>query len=239
MSAPFAIIVAHGSPGDPDPVDRSVKALAGQVAALAPQWRVGGATLAKPGSLASELALAVGSEAVVIYPFFMSNGWFVQTELRRRVAAGTQRRTVFLEPLGLDPALPELCIRVALERLQAEGRSPAEAALVLAAHGSANNAAPAAAARRIQDEIGKTGIFGVIRLGFVEEQPSIADAASGLAGRVALCLPLFATVAGHVTGDVPEQLAEAHFEGTLLPPIGADSRTPGLIARSLMAATVA
>ena len=80
-----------------------------------------------------------------------------------------------------------------------------------------------------------SGRFGDVRFGFVEEAPSIAEAASKLEGRAGVCLPLFAVSAGHVTGDIPQQLAEAAFPGDILPPIGEDRDVPHLIARALMA----
>ncbi len=54
--------------------------------------------------------------------------------------------------------------------------------------------------------------------GFVEETPSLADAARDLTP--AICLPFFALRAGHVVDDVPAALAEAGFTGPLLPAIG-------------------
>ncbi len=42
----------------------------------------------------------------------------------------------------------------------------------------------------------------------------------------AICLPLFATRAGHVQFDVPAALTEAGFTGPLLAPIGDDREIP-------------
>lgn len=232
MSPPLAVIVAHGSPSDPEPLDNSVRALAERVGAIVKHRRVLGATLAKSGALGA--ALAEGKdEAVVIYPFFMSNGWFVRTELRRRVEEIAEGPVSYREPFGLDPALPELCVRIATQHLIRQGTSPKEAVLLLAAHGSATNRAPAEAAQLIEVKITEGGIFGDVRLGFVEEEPSITAAASLIGQRPAVCLPLFATTAGHVMSDVPEQLTEAHFKGTVLPPVGEHDETPRMIARSL------
>lgn len=233
MTRPHAVIVAHGSPSDPDTLDRSVKALAARVARLAPGWRIEGATLAKPGSLSAAVGGSAADGPLAIYPFFMSDGWFVETELRRRVAGATPRPAAFLPPFGLDPALPALCIRVATERLEQQGVPPGAASLVLAAHGSAKNGAPAAAARHIECLIEEIGGFGEVRLGFVEQPPAISQAADGLQDRPAICLPLFATRAGHVNGDVPRQLAMAGFRGAVLPPIGEAEGAAFLIARAL------
>ena len=49
----------------------------------------------------------------------------------------------------------------------------------------------------------------------------------------AICLPYFASRAGHVEVDVPGALAKAGFPGPLLAPIGADAEVPGIIAAAL------
>ncbi len=55
-----ALIVAHGQPSDPAPAEAELAALADAVAAHLPGWRVGHATLAASGALASALG-AVGN----------------------------------------------------------------------------------------------------------------------------------------------------------------------------------
>ncbi len=235
-----ALIVAHGAPSDPEPLDAAVKALAGEVGAMSKGWTVAGATLAKPGSLEAALDAVPRGRSVVIYPFFMSLGWFVKKQLRKRVAAACDPATGvrYLTPFGLDAAIPALCAAVAEKALIEAGHAPARSVLVLAAHGSRSGHAAARAARSVATRIGWLGRFDEVRVGFVEESPSITEAASDLRGRPAVCLPLFATTAGHVTGDVPDALAAAAFDGATLPPIGEDAAVPGLIAASLAAHAV-
>ena len=74
--------------------------------------------------------------------------------------------------------------------------------------------------------------FDRVITGYVEEAPFLQDVAGDIDGP-ALCLPLFALSAGHVTGDVPEALEAAGFDGPLLPPIGAVPQVPALIARAV------
>ncbi|MCH9806298.1 MAG: cobalamin biosynthesis protein CbiX [Alphaproteobacteria bacterium] len=231
----FAVVVAHGSPSEPEPLDRAIKDLAARVSAAANGMRVEGATLAKTGSLEAALAQAIEGERLAIYPFFMSDGWFVSSELRRRVGLATNSDVTYLDPFGLDEALPPLCVRRASEAIGRMGGRVDEATLVLAAHGSQRSQASAEAAMAVQRRISAVGAFGDVRLGFVEQAPTIAKAAAGLTGRTAVCLPLFATTAGHVIGDIPEQLEQAEFRGAVMAPIGEDAEVPGLIGRAISA----
>lgn len=225
--------MAHGSPSDPAPQEAAIAALARTVAARLPGWRIMGATLAAPGVL--ERALEAGPTSV--YPLFMSDGWFVSRELPRRLGAAGRADIAILPPLGIDPALAALCASCAREAAAAAGFAIAETTVILAAHGSPKDPRPAAAAGNVAQSLRETGGFRAVATGFVDEAPRLADAL-----RVegpALCLPFFAARAGHVTGDLPEAVAEAGFRGPVLGPIGADPGVPDLIAGALRRAAAA
>ncbi|MCX7644387.1 MAG: CbiX/SirB N-terminal domain-containing protein [Rhodobacteraceae bacterium] len=222
-----AVIVAHGQPGDPEPQEAALQALAARVAAHLPGATLRGATLAQPGALEAALA---GLAAPLVYPFFMAEGYFTGRALpaRLRQTGAKARQTA---PFGTDPALPALMAGAALAAAAEAGIDPAGATLLLAAHGSQVSAsskdtvyAMAAALRRLTP-------FRAVTVGLIEEPPFLAAAARGLGP--ALCLPFFALRAGHVVGDIPEALAEAGFAGPLLPPIGEHPGVPALIAAAL------
>lgn len=226
-----AILVAHGSPADPAPQEAAMMALAVRVAMWRPGWRIRGATLASPGSLEAAVAAMPGA---LIYPFFMAEGWFTRTNLPKRLAAcggGGMRQ---LRPFGADPALPDFLRRTARQGAAEAGLSPDRTALILAAHGSQVSRSSAEMTEALAQTLRESAGFSRVVTGFVEEAPHLRDAACGLGP--AVCLPLFALSAGHVTGDVPEALAEAGFEGALLPPIGAVADVAPLIAAALQRA---
>ena len=79
-----ALIVAHGSPSNPEQGEVDMQELAARVAVLLPGWRVRGVTLAAPGRLEAAVVELGGP---VVYPFFMAGGWFTKVELPRRLAA--------------------------------------------------------------------------------------------------------------------------------------------------------
>jgi sirohydrochlorin ferrochelatase len=224
-----ALIVAHGSPADPVPQEAALQALAVRVAMWLPGWHVQGATLAAPGAL--ENALGRAASPPLVYPFFMAEGWFTGRELPRRLAAAGAGGLHRLAPFGVDPDLPALVARVAGDGARAAGLDPARTTLLLAAHGSKVSRTSADSTYAMAQAMEALSGFARVTCGFVEEAPFLAEAAQGLGP--AVCLPFFALRAGHVVGDVPDALAEAGFDGPLLPEIGAQAAAARLIAAAL------
>ncbi|GMG84662.1 CbiX/SirB N-terminal domain-containing protein [Paralimibaculum aggregatum] len=225
-----ALIVAHGSPSKPGRPQAAIEALAETVAGRLPGWAIRGATLAAPGALDAAVA-ALGGRGFAVYPHFMADGWFVSDELPRRLAESGGDKLCILPPLGLDPALPPLCLARAREAAGAAGFAPAATGLLIAAHGSPSDPRAGTAARAVGAAIAAERAFREIRMGFVDEPPFLAEAARD-AGQ-AICLPLFAGRAGHVLEDLPEALAEGGFRGPVMAPIGTDPEIPAVIASAL------
>ena len=227
-----ALIVAHGSPSSPEGPERALRGLAAATGALLPGgWAVRGATLAAPGAIAAGLDELPQTGRLLVYPHFMTDGWFSSSELPRRLRASGAGEVEFLPAFGLDPAVPRLCLRRAREAVLAAGHAPGEAALLLAAHGSPSDPRAAAVARAAAHFLAGSSLFREVRTGFVDQAPFLADAAR--IDGPALCLPFFASRAGHVAADLPQALAEADFPGPMLAPIGADAEAPGIIAAAL------
>lgn len=230
----YAVLVAHGSPSDPEPLDAEIKVLAEKVSRLSPGLTIAGGTLAKPGSLEAVFGSFQADDQVQVYPFFMSAGWFVKREVRRRVLAATVAHCQYHAPFGLHGKIPKLCVDEGVAGATAAGYAPLDAVLILAAHGSRKGHAAARAARAVATRVSQAGVFAEVRTGFVEEEPTITQAALGLGDRPVICLPLFAMTAGHVAGDIPEQLDAAAFQGVILPPIGESRDVPRIISETLM-----
>lgn len=215
---PDFILVAHGSPSDPEPPDVELARIAARVSDhLGAQVR--SATLAKTGSLAAALE---GLRDPVVYPFLMAEGWFTRSELPRRlVALGAMAQV--LRPLGTEPALKEI---IAAALADAEE-------VIVAAHGSRRPGRAKETTHALIDELIASGRFRAVHAGFIEEAPFIADVARSAPH--ATCLPFFALRAGHVDTDIPAALAAANFKGQLLPAVGELPAVPEMIARSLRA----
>ncbi len=210
---PHAVIVAHGQPSDPAPAEAALAAFARRIDGLCQRVSVHSATLAAPQALETCLDRLPGDTA--IYPLFMARGWFVTSALPKRV--GT-RPVNILNPLGIDPQLPALVAEALQQAITHRGWAAQDTDLVIAAHGSGRSTNPALVAEGFASDLGQFIPFKSSRLGFVEQPPSIAEAATG-AGRTAICLPFFACTGGHVLEDVPQELARAGFSGHVMPVI--------------------
>lgn len=227
MGTSEAVLVAHGSPGDPLPQDHAMADLAMRVSSALPGWTIRGATLAGPGSLQNALQ---GLASPLIYPFFMAEGFFTGHVLPRRLKA-VAAKTLQLPAFGSDPAIPALVAEAAMAAASKAGLVAEESVLLLAAHGSQVSPASRLATTSLAHDLASSLPFRRIVTGFIEEAPFLADSARGLGQ--ALCLPLFTLSAGHVVSDVPAALAEAGFQGPVLPPVGQHFAVPRLIAAAL------
>lgn len=211
---PHALIVAHGQPSDPEPAEAALAQFARMVDAAAKKVSVHSATLAAPNRL--ETLLSSLPDEAVIYPMFMAKGWFVTDALPKRLGDRAMR---ILGPLGIDPMLPNL-VAHALDAELAQREWKADATtLVIAAHGSGRSRNPSMVTREFAANLKKFLNFKSIKIGFVEELPSIAEAASGV-GDQSICLPFFACTGGHVLEDIPQELETAGFRGDVLPVVG-------------------
>ena len=225
-----AIIVAHGQPNAPAPAEAALAAYASKVQAGLPGFRLGSASRADPGRL--EAALGQVREGGLIYPMFMSDGWFVRTALADRL--GDAPVTV-MSPFGMDPDLPRIIARALMGR---EGRN--RRPIVLIGHGSANGRpAPERATRDFAFALENILRGAVIKVGFLEQSPSIADAMASLPDELrndAICVPFFATEGDHVRKDIPAELDAIGFTGQVLSTISDFPGVDAMIAAAILQA---
>ncbi|MCB4455233.1 CbiX/SirB N-terminal domain-containing protein [Leisingera sp. McT4-56] len=224
-----AVITAHGQPSAPGPAEAELAATAAAVAAHLPGWDVRSATLAAPGRLEE-----VMEDDAVVYPFFMSRGYFTSKALPARLQGKTCRMAA---PFGLDADLPDLAARAVRQASGAKGWPLQETHLLLAAHGSARGPRAAEAAEAFAASLSPLLPGCSLTLGYVEQDPRIAAAASPLPAQ-SLCLPFFAQAGDHVKQDLPEALEAAGVGGTVLPVAGALPGVPALIAKAIQAASL-
>ena len=217
-----ALIVAHGQPSDPAPAAADLAALAARVGGHLPGWDIRAATLAEPEALAEAAhAMAPG----LIFPMFMSGGWFTRVQIPQRLSLAAVTGWTVLEPFGCDPGIHDLAVTLVAEA------TSAGADLILAAHGSFKSSVPSDVARHVAARIAAETHVTRAEPAFIDQTPQLATMTGY--GRDALCLPFFAAAGGHVTDDIPRALTQAGFQGRILPPIGLDARVPGLIANAI------
>ncbi|MGH1353458.1 MAG: CbiX/SirB N-terminal domain-containing protein [Thalassovita sp.] len=220
-----AVIVAHGSPSDPDPQERDLQALAAKVNAALPEWDIRGATLAAEGALDAAIDAL---NAPLIYPYFMAEGYFTGRVLAPK---SKSRGLTQLRPFGVDPHLAD-CAEAELQAiLLTNNWNAGDTALLVAAHGSAVSRTSANSTHAMAGTLHARMGFLRTRTGFIEEPPHVQDMARGLGQ--AICLPFFALNAGHMLDDMPQALGAANFTGHRLPAMIDWASTPRLIADCL------
>jgi sirohydrochlorin ferrochelatase len=225
------VLVAHGAPSDPAPVDEAMQMLAQQVAARLPGWTVRGATLAADGSL--KRAFTGLSDRAIVFPVFMSDGWILGRILPDCLKTLGRAGTPILPPLGNVPAFRTHCADMVKAAISQGDLAPARTTIVLAAHGSARGPVPGAWAKKLATELALACGVRTVIPAFLEEDPFLGDVLRMVPGP-AICFPCFATNAGHATQDVPDAVAQSGFTGIVLPTAGTVPVVSRIIARHLM-----
>lgn len=204
--------------------------LACRLNALMPDTEVRGVTLAAKGALDRA---AQRLENPIICPWFMSDGWFVRTHLPKRLLAAGLMQWHATAPMGLMPGIGPLMRDGLCARLTELGWAADQTTVILAAHGSPTSARPREATEAAARALACNVKLKAIHPCYVDEPPAIRDIASGQ--QQAIVLPFFAARAGHVTGDLPYELAAACFTGPVLDPLGSWPETPTLVAAVISA----
>ncbi len=112
---------------------------------------------------------------ILIYPLFMSEGYFSNTVLPKQIAeSGISVPITTLPLLGSDPALPDLLYRKAVTTLPKSW--PIEKTrLLIVGHGSTKNPASAQATHNQAQSLINASQFLKIETAFLEETPFIND----------------------------------------------------------------
>lgn len=170
---------------------------------------------------------------ILVYPFFMAAGYFVNVKVPGRLAdAGLARRCHMLTPLGAAPRLPAL-IR---ERAEATARSlgcpAAGCRLLLVGHGSKVARASAEATEAVAASLRQNGDFATVATAFLEEAPFLADVVAS-DDRPTVVVGFFNGDGLHAAEDVPEAIATFTGPIAYTGPVGAFAEVSRLIADTI------
>lgn len=183
----------------------------------------------------------LSTRIVYVVPFFMSDGYLAREKLPRllRALAVPGQELRVCRPIGTDPRLTPLLEARAVAACVAAGLDPAEASLVVAAHGTPASPASAEAAKAHVRRLAAGGRFRSVRPGFLQEAPFLADVLRA-GDAPTIVVGLFAGPGLHAGEDVPRLVAEAR-RSVALPildagPIGTDPGCADLIAAAAEAA---
>lgn len=233
-AAAALILAAHGESDVPDP-NRALREHAAALKDnLACQLIGCGVMNGAPGfddALAE--AISAGADEIIIYPFFMSDGYFVRKLLPEKLAAaGVEERTSLLPPLGLDPGLASVMMEHALAAAGKAGFPPTETRLLVIGHGSKSMPASANATLRVSDDLAAIGNFLSVETAFLEEPPFLLNVLASHKGAWVVS-GFFAGNGLHSTHDVPATIEESGARAVYSGPVGASDDVRQLIVEAV------
>jgi sirohydrochlorin cobaltochelatase len=155
---------------------------------------------------------------VYVVPNFISEGYFTQTVVPRELELNgriTNRANgqiwKYCEPVGNHPMMMELLLKRAQE--VAPGIDPAEASLLIVAHGTDLNENSAVAAKREAEKIRALRKYAAVLNVYMEESPLISNWRKLTTTRNVVVVPFFISDGLHSYEDIPELLGIAVAAG--------------------------
>lgn len=242
VGADAAVIIAgHGDRGSADR-NRALLGHAGALLRSGAFRHVGAGVLKGEPSLESALQDAHRSDAgaIVVYPFFMADGYFVRNVLADRIAAAeSAARCRCTAPLGLDPDLPGVMLAEASSRAAASGFEAAACRLLVVGHGSRLGPASADATRRAAQRIAtmRPG-FATVETAFLEEAPFLDEALAATATPTVVS-GFFSGDGLHAGEDVPEAIRQSGARAVYSGAVGSSAGVTRLILAAVAAALAA
>ncbi len=202
---PALLIVAHGERGGAGN-DRFVHRLVDGLQASPDYSCVNACFISKEPTLERAFA-ATPPGPVMVYPLFMSDGYFVRKAIPRALN-GHQDDVGVLQPVGLSARLPQFVAGLGAATAQQAGLAPAGTHLLLVAHGSRHDDASKRATLSVAADIARSDGFAGIDCAFLEEAPLLDEALVGIPGP-AVVVGLFASEGMHGAVDLPEAIHRA------------------------------
>ncbi len=229
------VLAAHGDRGGPG----RNESLARHVAALSKRSEfvcVTGGVLNGEPALEAALRQAAqnGAKQILLYPMFMSDGYFVQNILPKKIAAARLSIPIrILKPFGLDRRVPLMMLENALRAASSAELDPAKVDLLIAGHGSKFGPGNADATRAAAKAMAEHSPFKSIDFAFLEEEPFILEALRKHHNRSVVC-GFFSGEGMHAGDDIPAAIAKSGAAAIYAGPIGLDPRVAELIATSAL-----
>ena len=148
---------------------------------------------------------------VYVAPNFISEGYFTQTVVPRELqlnGATTKRPSgqtwKYCDPVGNHPMMTELLLKRAREI--APNIDPAEASLLIVAHGTDLNENSAVAAKREAEKIRALGKYANVLNVYMEEPPLVSDWRELTKTSNVIVVPFFISDGLHSYEDIPKLL---------------------------------
>lgn len=234
----FAVVLAaHGDRGGASP-NAALHAQAEAVGALVAPARIFPGVLKGEPTLESALsqATASGARRVAVYPLFMADGYFMRKVRDGVSAANLAPDPVVLDPLGLDPALPNILVGEAAAFAHGKGFDPLRSRLLVVGHGSKLGPASANATRKAAARAALARRFASVTTAFLEEEPFLDDVLAAGGTQPTVVAGFFFGDGMHAGEDVPDAIAETGANAIYTGAIGNSAAAAPLIATALRTA---
>jgi sirohydrochlorin ferrochelatase len=232
-----AVIVAHGERGGARS-NAILRGHAGKAAESLPGVAVAAGVLSGDPTLEAALAEVADktSGPILLYPFFMAPGYFVNVKIPKRLAdAGLAERCRVLPVFGLEGPLPVIIRDKAAAAARKLGTPASECRLLLVGHGSKVARASAEATEAVAACLRELGGFSRIETAFLEEAPFVDDVIIADT-RPTVVVGFFNGDGLHAAEDVPEAVGKFDGPITYTGPVGAFPEVSQLIAKTIAAA---
>lgn len=184
-----------------------------------------------------ETMAATRAPEIVFAPLLMSEGYTLQTMLRKLAGASAHGVQLTLcRPIGVHPHVADMIAAKALALCAGRVWPAADTGLLVVAHGTERQPDSGATARRHAAQIAKRSLFAEVTAGFLDEPPRVAEALDGLRATYCVAVGLFADAGEHGEEDIPALLAPAGDCAVYAGPIGPDPLITELILDQVHAA---
>lgn len=229
-----AVLVAHGERGGAFSnaiLLGHADAVSGRLGSIP----VAAGVLSGTPTLEEALAAVAGQTrgAILVFPFFMAAGFFVNVKVPKRIAeAGLADRCRVLTPLGAAEQLPAIIRDRAIAETKALGAPAAGCRLLLVGHGSKVARASAEATEMVAACLREMSGFGNVTTAFLEEAPFLDDVVTADA-RPTVVVGFFNGDGLHAAEDVPEALGKFDGKIAYTGPVGAFAEVSTLIADAI------
>jgi sirohydrochlorin cobaltochelatase len=218
------LLCGHGRAGGPGVLSRHAERLADAGFA---EVRV--ACLRGKPSLAEAVA-SIDAPHIRLVPVLMADGYLARVTLARAMdGLGADAARLSLAPvLGRNARLAEVLLAYALRAARVRHWLPREATLLVVGHGTPRDAGSRTAAMAHAGAIRRRGLFGRVAAAFLEDRPSLAQAA-GAGSAPVVAAGLFVEAGPHGDGDVRDALAALRRPTAYTGAIGGAPEIPGLL----------
>jgi sirohydrochlorin cobaltochelatase len=204
------VLVGHGSHLNPDS-SAPVYQHAATIRRLGVFSEVLEAFWKEEPSLRDALDLVEAPEALVV-PLFLAEGYFTRQVLPRELGLTgqvTERpgcRVRYCAPVGTHPAMATMILGRAEATADRERIDRASSALVVIGHGSERSATSGGTVYRLVEELRRTGRWGTVTCGFLDEEPGIATVLDSVRASHVILVPFFVAQGWHTAETIPQDL---------------------------------